>query len=67
MSYQARYCDYAVLKYFENCPFCKEQMLVTATPQEPGYRFREELICPYCGKIVRSSLEYEYKTEKAPK
>jgi hypothetical protein len=30
--------------------------------QEPGFRDTEELICPYCGEIIKESMEYIYFT-----
>lgn len=48
----------------EECPYCHKTFIMTCTPQTPGFRMEEDLICPYCGEILNSSLHWEYYVEK---
>ena len=56
--------------YLENfnyvvlCPKCGKKFRVYETEQIPGFRDTEYMICPYCGEIVRESMEYEFTTYK---
>lgn len=50
--------------YDTKCPYCKNMYRVTRYEQEPGFRFEEDEVCPYCGSVIRSSLEYEFFTER---
>ena len=46
------------------CPYCKETFQCTEYPQTPGFRFKEDLTCPYCNKVIDQSMEYEYYTRR---
>lgn len=46
------------------CPFCGRNYEVTYIEQAPGCRMKDDEICPYCGKIIRSSMEYDSFTRK---
>ena len=48
--------------FVESCPKCKKKFKVLETEQIPGFRDTEEMICPYCGHIVRTSMTYEFTT-----
>lgn len=50
--------------YVALCPKCGKKFKVYETDQIPGFRDTEYMICPYCGEIVRASMEHEYATEK---
>lgn len=50
--------------YLAKCPKCEKKFKVYQTDQTPGFRDTEHMVCPYCGEIVRSSMEYEYATGK---
>lgn len=50
--------------YVVSCPKCKRKFKVYETNQIPGFRDTEDMICPYCGEKVKTSMEYEYTTEK---
>lgn len=49
------------------CKECKQKFKVYETEQVPGFRDIEFLICPYCGKVLRESMEYEFITERLEK
>lgn len=49
------------------CPHCGKEYLLETWEQTPGFRDSVEEICPYCEKVIRKSMEYEfftYKTEE---
>ena len=46
------------------CPKCHKKFKVYEVEQIPGFRDNEYMICPYCGEIVKASMEHEYATEK---
>ena len=48
----------------EKCPKCGKRFKCTYVEQTPGFRFSEDKICPHCNEVLRSSLEYEFYTEK---
>jgi len=50
--------------YIEICPKCNKKFRVYEEEQIPGFRDMEYMICPYCKKTIRQSMEYEYVTEK---
>lgn len=54
-------------KVRKKCPHCGKTYICGIIAQRPGYKWREEQICPYCNKIVRTSLEFEFYTEKLEK
>lgn len=51
-------------KYKTKCPECGKEFIVTEFDQIPGFRDKEELICPYCHKVLRTSMEVEFYPEK---
>ena len=55
--------EYA-FKREEECPFCHKIFMCEFTEQTPGFRWDEDMKCPYCGKVVKTSLEYEFFTYK---
>ena len=50
--------------YIAMCPKCHKKFKVYEVEQIPGFRDNEYMICPYCGEIVKASMEHEYATEK---
>ena len=50
--------------YLCECPKCKKTFEVSEIPQTPGFRWKEELVCPYCSSVIRSSMEYEFIVTK---
>lgn len=50
--------------YIQTCPECGKQFKVYEEDQIPGFRFPEDMVCPYCKHVCRTSLEYEFTTEK---
>lgn len=46
------------------CPKCKEAYECREEEQEPGCRSKDYEICPYCGEVIQSSMEYEFTTRK---
>lgn len=48
--------------YICACPNCRKLFKVAETEQIPGFRFPEDMVCPYCGHVVRTSLEFEFRT-----
>lgn len=47
----------------EICPHCKKTFNCYRKPQIPGFRDAEDMICPYCDKLVKTSMEWEFYTE----
>lgn len=50
--------------FITTCPKCGKQFRVYEVEQIPGFRDTEEMICPYCKHVCRTSLEYEFMTQK---
>ena len=48
----------------EQCPKCGKRFICITEEQVPGFRERDEKICPYCGEELCSSMEYEYTCRK---
>lgn len=46
------------------CPFCNKTFNYWTEEQVPGFRMKDELICPYCKKEIKSSMQVEYHVEK---
>lgn len=46
------------------CPYCRREYLQTKYEQTPGCRDLDYDVCPYCGKTVRQSMEYEFRNHK---
>ena len=49
------------------CPFCGKRYSLTIYEQIPGFRDTEEEVCPYCNETIRTSMEYEFHTDKVEK
>ena len=52
------------IREIDICKKCGKKFWVEATPQVPGFRWEEDEICPYCGNINRTSMTWEFYTEK---
>ena len=52
------------ITYEETCPKCGKKFLCTYEEQVPGFRMSDDKICPHCGAVLRTSLEYEFTTRK---
>ena len=48
------------MKRNSKCPKCNNNFAYYEEPQVPGNRDREDLICPWCGEKIGSSMEWEY-------
>lgn len=46
------------------CRHCGKTYKQTMISQIPGFRDREEDICPYCNEVNRSSMEWDFSNEK---
>ncbi len=46
------------------CSFCGKKYLQEKYEQTPGFRDKEDDICPYCGKVNGTSMEYEFSNSK---
>lgn len=57
----AEFFDYT---HIVKCDYCHKPYEQTVTEQVPGFRERDEDICPYCGKINHSSCDVEYSNSK---
>lgn len=56
--------DNGVIQTYIVCPHCGKKFKCTLLEQIPGYRFKEQEICPYCDAVLRESLEFEFISEK---
>ena len=45
------------------CPNCEARVVVKAAYQRPGFRDKEEALCPCCRTVLAQSMEYEFETE----
>ena len=56
--------------YFEQelnvciCKKCNRKYRQMLEEQTPGFRIKDEDICPYCGFVNGTSMEYEFYNEK---
>lgn len=48
----------------EKCPVCGKNFKCIYTEQTPGFRDKEDKRCPYCGALLRQSMEWEFRTYK---
>lgn len=55
---------YSDEEYEQTCPKCGKKFHVTVYEQTPGFRDTEELICPHCKHVIRTSMEYEFICSK---
>ena len=46
------------------CKKCGKQYLQWEENQIPGFRSRDEDVCPYCGNINGTSMDVEFHNEK---
>lgn len=46
------------------CPKCHKLFKCMESEQTPGFRDKDYLCCPYCGNVLRSSMEYEFFCSK---
>lgn len=46
------------------CPHCKTTIRFWKEKQKPGFRVKDILYCPACGKKVSESMEEEYHYER---
>lgn len=64
------YNENGVLTEYEECDnvavcmCCKKPYYRHETEQVPGFRDRDYDICPYCGEVNGSSMEWEYSNRK---
>lgn len=49
-------------RQIEKCPYCEKEFYCVYVEQTPGFRDTEEKVCPYCKKVLRTSMEYEFYT-----
>lgn len=42
------------------CPKCKREYIENREEQVIGFRERSENVCPYCGYVLGSSMEWDY-------
>lgn len=42
------------------CEFCNNMLEAHIIYQVPGFREREYLPCPWCGKVIDSSMEKDW-------
>lgn len=49
---------------FVICPNCKKEFGCYMTEQEPGFRWDEDMVCPYCHYVVTTSLTWEFSTHE---
>ncbi|MDE6749121.1 MAG: hypothetical protein K2K21_08705, partial [Lachnospiraceae bacterium] len=45
---------------FSKCTKCNNEFAYRVEKQLAGFREKEYLICPRCGEVIGSSMEYEY-------
>lgn len=50
--------------FIATCPKCGKQFKVYEVEQIPGFRGKEDMVCPYCKHVCRTSMEYEFMTQK---
>ena len=53
-----------MFKEIEKCPECGKEFVCYYYEQKPGFRLPEDKICPYCDKVIKTSLAYEFTTIK---
>ena len=61
-SYDYDYVCETQMLYDTFCPYCHKEIVVCQIEQEPGFRDVEEMRCPYCKKVITTSMTYEYVT-----
>ena len=64
------YNENGVLQEYEEstgvveCSHCHKKYIQTTEEQVPGFRDRDDDICPYCGESNGSSMDVEYRNRK---
>lgn len=48
----------------EICPECGKTFECLYEEQTPGFRDNSDKRCPYCGKVLETSMEWEFYTNK---
>lgn len=48
----------------ETCKYCHKEFKQTTVWQTPGFRDTEESVCPYCKRVIETSMEKEFHNEK---
>lgn len=48
----------------KECPFCGHKYICYEEEQIPGFKDWEEEVCPHCDHVIRTSMEYEFRTYK---
>lgn len=48
----------------EYCPKCKKYFYYEREEQNPGFHSDEDMVCPYCQNVIKTSLEYEFYTRE---
>lgn len=56
--------EYQDFTHIVKCGFCHRAYKQTVVEQVPGFREREEDVCPYCNKVNQSSHDEEYFNSK---
>lgn len=46
----------------KTCKYCKKDYLLSVRYQTPGCRDWEDEVCPYCHRVNKSSMEWEFTT-----
>ena len=46
----------------EKCPYCGKDFYCEYVEQIPGFRDKEDKVCPHCKRVLRTSMEYEFYT-----
>ena len=46
------------------CSHCEKEFKAQISRQVPGFRSPEDLVCPYCGEVLRTSMELEFYSSK---
>ena len=48
------------------CKKCGKKYEQTCEEQVPGFRMRDEDVCPYCHNVNQSSMSYDYFNKPLP-
>lgn len=64
MGWNDRLYDSSIINFKQVCPKCGKRFRYSMEAQTPGFRFKEDLACPYCNHVIKSSLEFEFSVSK---